>query len=52
MTETPLYIKIWREFCIKDENMLHIIDRMNGESHGNLIAFRHPEMVVYEESTL
>lgn len=47
--DIPKYIKIWREYCIKDtKNIDDILLRMNAIKQPHLIGYRHPEMLIYE----
>ena len=45
----PNYIKIWRDYCKRDNiNIKNIIERMNGKEP-HIMAYRVPEIVVQEK---
>ena len=46
-TKIPYYIKQWRELCETNSEMEDIIERMNGKKQPSLVAYRHPEMIIY-----
>lgn len=52
VTQTPEFVKIWRELCEKDnQNMIQLINRMTYPSanYPDLIPIRFMDMVVYEQ---